>query len=376
MAGSLVARELTSAPPDGVALATTADEAELRALLRRVVMPGAVRVAFTREPRYAAGDGIAGGDDFTVVARRDGRVVGLGRLAVRRHYRNGEVQRIGYLGELRTAPETPERPRAIRDGFARLAEVTAGARLDACFTSIATDNVRARRVLENGGRFGLPLYRPLADLVTLVAPVPSGTSTAGHAAARRGGDTDREELAAFLRHGAREAHLTLTWDDALWAALARHGVTPADFCIVYRQGRIVSAAAVWDQRPFRQTVVDGYDAFLRLTRPLVNAVQALRGLPLLPPPGTVLPQGMVLGATASDDWAWSALWDALRARAAALGISWLACSADRRAPELPSLRRLLRPREYHTRIYDVAWRGHETRGSWDDRLFRPEVGLL
>lgn len=382
MAGIAAASELTAAAAPEVALASPADDAALRALLRRVVMPGAVRVAFTREPAFAAGDGVAGADDFTVVARHNECVLGLGRLAIRALHRNGEVQRVGYLAELRTAPGTPETPRLIRNGFARLADVAAGASLDACFTNIVTDNARARRVLEHGGRLGLPVYRPLAELVTLVAPVPGGARTVDRvsegsvAADAEGGDVDREELTAFLQRHARDAHLTLTWDDARWTALARHGIAPGDFCVVRQGGQLVAAAAVWDQRSFRQTVVDGYDGPLRLTRRLVNGVQALRRLPLLPAPGTVLPQAMVLGATVAGSSAWPALWRALRARSRALGVSWLAWSADARAPELDALRRMLRPREYHARIYDVAWRGRPPRSDWNDRLFRPEVALL
>lgn len=388
MAGSVAARELNAASvgrgvadraggrATEVSLATPDDDAGLRALLRRVVMPGPIRVAFTREPAYAAGEGVAGAEDFTVVARTAGQVVGLGRLGVRAHCRNGEVQRVGYLGELRVAPGTAETPRLLRDGFACLEEAVAGASLEACYTNIVASNARAQRVLERGGRLGLPRYRPLAELVTLVVPVRRADRDAH--AARASDDTaaPAPELLDFLRAHARGAHLALAWTDEQFADLARHGVTAHDFCVIRRAGRIVAAGAVWDQRPFRQTIIDGYGGALRLTRPAVNAVQSLRGLPYLPPPGAVLAQGAVLGAFAADAGAWPPLWRALRARAAARGLAWLAWSADARAPEVPALRRLLRPREYHTRIYDVAWGGRPARDAWDDRLFRPEAGLL
>ena len=67
MARPLADGELTAVAPathaTGVALATPADEADVRALLRNTVMPGAVRVAFTREPDYFAGEGLAGAVD-------------------------------------------------------------------------------------------------------------------------------------------------------------------------------------------------------------------------------------------------------------------------------------------------------------------------
>lgn len=377
MAGSLALSELTDARTTTLALARRADDGDLRALLRQSIIPGAVRVAFTREPAYHAGDGLAGAVDFTVVARRQGRLVAIGRCSVNHHVRNGQVQRIGYLGELRVATGTPGAARMLRDGYAFLAEVTAQSSVDAYFTSITVDNDRARRVLEHGARFGLPAYRPLANLVTLVAPVSRAVRMAvpGEAAACR--EDEGAELTALLQRQALDAHLTLAWDVAQWAALARHGITPGDFRVVRRAGRIVAAAAVWDQRPFRQTVIDGYAGALHLARPLHNAVQVMRGRPGLPRPGSVLALGALLGASVADAADWPLLWRALEAQASATGLSWLSISRDARDPHLPMLQRLLQAREYHTTLYDVKWTDHAGRGDvWDTRVFRPEVGLL
>jgi hypothetical protein len=168
VAGRTATGELsTTAPP---VLANRGDDGELRALLRRSVIPGAVRVAFTREPDYFAGEGLAGAEDITVVTRRDGRLVGMGRCSVRALHRNGRVRRIGYLSELRVAPGTRGSPRMMREGYAFLADAIP-ADVDGFFTSISVENHRARRVLEHGTRLGLPDYRPLTGLVTFVAPV-------------------------------------------------------------------------------------------------------------------------------------------------------------------------------------------------------------
>ena len=62
MAGRTAAGELTGdrdPRAEGVTPFAPEDDAALRALLRASVVPGAVRVAFTREPRYAAGEGLA-----------------------------------------------------------------------------------------------------------------------------------------------------------------------------------------------------------------------------------------------------------------------------------------------------------------------------
>ena len=357
---------------DGVSIAEPADERELRSLLRTSVMPGAVRVALTREPDFFAGDGLAAADDVTLVARRNGRVVGMGRCSVLQLHRNGAPATIGYLGALRITSGTRESARLLRDGYQLLARHYAGSPVECFFTSIATGNERARHVLEQGGRLGLPTYLPICELVTLVAPIERNTSGVHEEAPAL-----EPELRDFLRRGARDAQLTLTWDDAQWNGLGHHGITASDFAVVRRDGEITAAAAVWNQRGFRQTVIDGYSGALRSFRPLVNSLQALRGLPALPAPGSVLAQGALLGATVNDPDDWPRLWRLVQRRAAAAGLDWITIARDARDPELPVLRRLLHAREYHTTLYEVVWRdGSRPENSWNARYFRPEVSLL
>lgn len=353
---------------------TRDDDGAVRALLRASVIPGAVRVAFTREPHYFAGDSLAGGEDHAVVARHERRLVGLGRCSVYPLFRNGAAARIGYLGALRVASGTPHAARLLRDGYARLAELVG--EVDACFTSITSDNARARAVLERGGRLGLPTYTPIASLVTLMAPVHAGGGVPDVAAVDTAADADAGDAVAYLASRARDVQLALPWGPDRLVQLASHGFAADDLLVVRRAGTVVAAAGVWDQRPFRQVVVDGYDPTLQLARPAANLWLRLTRRPALPPPGSVLAQGAVLGAfvTAPDDW--RALWPALQSRAHAKGLAWLAIARDARDPELPVLRALTRAREYHTTLYDVSLGGRSPASAWDGRLVRPEVALL
>jgi len=379
MARPLADGELTAVAPathaTGVALATPADEADVRALLRNTVMPGAVRVAFTREPDYFAGEGLAGAVDRTTIIRAAGRADAMGRLSLHTLHRNGAVRRIGYLGELRLAPDVPNAVRRLRDGYAFLRDHFIADGADGCFTSIAADNLRARRVLEHGGRLGLPTYVPIADLETRLAPV----RRAPRAKRFDRVDTvvDRDELTAFLEHHARAAHLSPTWDNARWTALAAHGIGPSDFVVVRAHGRMVAAAAVWDQRSFRQTRICGYQGALRWSRPFMNVLARAGLAPSLPAPGTVVRQASVLGATVDHDRHWPTLWSALRAAADPRGIEWLIIARAAGDPQLEALRRAVGGRAYRTRLYAVRWPDAPAFiDSWDSRPFRPEVALL
>jgi len=381
MAGPTVAGELTSGRASrrasSFAVATATDDAALRALMQRTPMEGSVRVAFTREPDYFAGEGLAGADDRTWVHRNGEQIDGLGRLSVSTLHRNGAPYRIGYLAELRADPEAQARgaaARHLRDGYALVREVVLANGVDGCFTSIAADNSRARRVLEYGGRLGIPAYTAVADLVTLVIPVGRAPRTAQSLACMA---DDRDELTDFLERTAAQSQLSPKWDAAIWNALARHGVDMRDFRIVRERGHIVAAGAVWDQRPFRQVVIRGYTGALNWARPVINGLARVGVAPPLPAPGTVLPQGAILGGAVDDPRHWAPLLVALRAAASERALAWLLIGRDARDPELGALRRLRIAREYHTRLYDVRWPDVPSfSDAWNNLFFRPEVALL
>lgn len=370
MAGDVAAGAVTG-PGRGVRVASAADDAGIRELLRRSVIPGAVRVAFTREPAYAAGAGLAGGEDATVVFEHDGRVAALGRCTVRTVWRNGRLCLAAYLSELRADPGVRGAVAGLRDGFARLADWAVERGAEGFYTTIVDDNARARAVLERGGRLGLPVYRPAASLVTLVAPVTRVEP------GRAEPPPDAVELQTFLAGQAPLAHLSLPWTSGAWSALAAHGIGPADFAVARRAGRVVAVAGVWDQRAFRQTVIDGLSGALGALRPVVNRVRRWRGLPDVPAPGAVMPLASVLAAAVPDARDWAAVWSEVGRLARRRGVEWVSMTFDRRDPAVAVVRRLVGPREYASTLYDVAWRDRPSwADGWDARMFRPDAGLL
>jgi hypothetical protein len=209
-------------------LATAADDAALRRLLRDNPMGGDVRLSLEREPGYFAAAAIEGAEHRTIVAEAGGRVVCAGSVSVRLRYVNGTPTRVGYLGGLRLDAVCRNRMSILRGGYAafrQLHEAGRAARAssrddarsdpstpvsertredpdgpglrDASFppealsqaptrpglrgyaqtparrapavylTSIAADNRPARRLLERGLP-GMPTYRFLGEFVTLV----------------------------------------------------------------------------------------------------------------------------------------------------------------------------------------------------------------
>jgi hypothetical protein len=357
------------------AVATRADDAELRALLRATpTRGGPVSLGFEREPDYFAGENVGGASDTTIVARRDGRVVCMGRCSRRVVYVNGRRCEAGYLGELRLAPGTRGGLAVLRAGYVFFARLEAEQPAEFYFTSVARGNARARAVLE-GGRVGLPKYEALADLTTAAWPVRGGVRSGGNEARE-----NEKELIEFLGVQAQRYVLATPWDAEAWRALGRHGLSAEDFCVVRRDGRILAAGGVWDQSAWRQTVVAGYAGATGWLRPVINGVAKFVGRPGLPAVGGRLRQACVhplAVAEGSDASVTDELLGELERRAKERGVEWLVASVAADDALRSVLARRSGAREYATRLYAVTLPGmRKPDVALTRQVVRPEAGLL
>jgi hypothetical protein len=163
-----------------VTLASAADDAAMRRLVRSQAMPGRVRLSFCREPDFSIGCAVTGEDYRILVARpADGEdVVGVACRSVRRVFLNGREQRIGYLGQLRV----DERYRGrwlVSRGFARLEQMQRADPLPAYLVSIVDGNDEATAVLVQKARRGFPEFLEVARYVTLALRVRRSRFLAG-----------------------------------------------------------------------------------------------------------------------------------------------------------------------------------------------------
>lgn len=355
------------------ALATPADDPAIRRLLRENPTRGAIALSFEREPDYFAGSQVAGADDRTILAFERDRLVCMGRATTRPCWLNGEIRRGSYLAELRLDSSVQGRFDILRHGYEFFHALQQHSPAEFTYTSIASDNVRARTLLERGRR-GLPRYTFLTEFVTLLIPTRQRARTAVPAL----GSASAEELAGFLGRESARGQLGTAWSPEQVAQLADHGLPPDAFHVVRREGRIVAAAALWDQRGYRQTVIRGYSPSLAFARPVLNLARKILGKPRLPEPGAVLAHAFLSPLAISPD-SESLLPDfvaACSARAAARGLEFITLGFAASDPRLACLRRRFRGRTYASRLYRVGWPGDPAGIPLDDRPFLPEVALL
>src|SRR5262245_40623147 len=126
MARAVLERELTPRKA-GVRfeLASDADDAAIRRILRENPMPGRIALSLEREPDYFAESKMPGVVRQTILAREGNRVVCVGSCAVRLRFVNGAPKRVGYLGGLRLDAAAAGRFDILRRGYEFFRELQA-----------------------------------------------------------------------------------------------------------------------------------------------------------------------------------------------------------------------------------------------------------
>lgn len=377
MAGTTLDRKLTKARSTRVefAIATPADDPDIRRLLRENPMPGQIALTFEREPDYFADADLPEIEKQTIIGRVAGRAVCVGNCSVRQRFVNGKASRVGYLGGLRLDSRVAGRFDILRRGYEFFRELQADNPADYYFTSIAADNLPARKFLERGLP-GMPTYEFVSEFVTLLLPVKPRAQSPKPLEAEI---ADSAEALSFLEEQNRQHQFAECWTARDLVALSGLGLSRERFYCVRNAGRICASAAIWDQRTFKQTVIQGYSSWLAMARPALNCFARVMGAPPLPRVGATLAQAFVshLAVDPRKPEALTTLIQKAKKAVADRGIEFLTLGFGANDPRLAMLRNKFRCREYLSRIYVVRWPdlGASLR-ELDGRCLGLEVALL
>jgi hypothetical protein len=346
--------------------ATPADDADMRRLLAASPVPGSVALTYEREPDYFLGCGTMGPFYQVGVCRHvpDGQLAGLSCRATRPMFVNGQIEEVGYLGQLRIAPEHQGRG-VLSGAFRTLRKWHTDGRVAGYITTIIADNHVAEGVLVQRPRRHFPAYRPLAQVYSLALALArrpwlrrrGHTPETAGVRISRGSDALLGEIVAFLnRCGAarqffpayseadfRDSPLTLDFD-------AR------DFVLARRDGAIVGVLGLWDQSRYKQTVVHDYRPTLRMLRPAYNLAAGLLGAQALPQPGEHLRYAYASFCCVDDDdpAVFAVLLWQVYQMAAARGYAYLLLGLTDADPLLAVARRYPHL-SYESRLYTVDW---------------------
>lgn len=366
------------------AFATPGDDADIRALLRRQSLPGDISLSFEREPSALEAGSIEGDVHQVLIARNtaSGRLEGLASRSVRTAFVNGRPERLGYLSLLRVEPGARGLRSLLDDGFAALRNAHAAGGARCYLMSVVAGSDVARRLLFDRRSPTAPRFTQVGGFSTFAVPArqPFRARMPDGIELLRGSDVLIEDLAACLARNLVKWQFAPCWSAAdLLDPVRTRGLTPDDFLVATRGGRVVGCAALWDQRAFRQTLVRGYRDGLRRVRPLINLVARPLALPRLPPVGTRLDFAYLSHLAVDDDREDVArgLVHAAGRLAAERGLEYIVAGCGHRHPLHGAIARAARHRVYATDIHVAAWPdGQEVAAAIDDRPLQPEVAVL
>jgi hypothetical protein len=213
---------------------------------------------------------------------------------------DGERRRIGYLADLRLAPEHRGGLLLAR-GYRFFRKLHLSDRVPFYTTVIYEGNIPALGTL-TGGRTGLPLYRDWGRLLTpaIHLDLPVRQTPAPGVEIECGGPHRLSGIVAFLNRWQREKQFSPCYREEDFAGGRFAGLAPENFFLALRRGRIVGTAAAWDQTSLRQAHVEHYSGMVRWLRPAYNALAWLTPLKPLPVLGARIPL-IYLACLAAED---------------------------------------------------------------------------
>jgi hypothetical protein len=273
-------------------VATEADDAELRLLLRTTPMTGSIQVTLRREPSFFDAAAVEGPFHQVLIARETStrRVVGMGSRSVRLRWVDGRPEPVGYLGGLRLLPEARHATLLMR-GYRELARLHRDGRTAFYLTTIAEGNRPAISAL-TGARAGLPAYHDLGRYLTFVLPIRPSVPVRSIPEGRIGPLAHQEvpRFVEFLNTCGRDRLFFPCLDagDFGSGATTFRALALDRVLCAWRGDQLVGTLAAWDQSSFRQTVVERYAGIVRWWKPFHNLYASMRGWPRFPAPGTPL----------------------------------------------------------------------------------------
>jgi hypothetical protein len=363
-------------------LATEKDDADLRRLLATNAMPGRITVTFEREPNYFVGCGTMGRFWQVLIGRHQpgGEIAAVLCRATRSRFVNGQVEEIGYLGQLRV-DKSYRGQWVLLHGLDALRTLHADGRVSAYLSAISDENAIARGILVDHPRSRFPTHHEVARIYTLGIILRRPWLPLFRRPAvevERSTPAQASEIVAFLRQHGPKRQFFPAYEEADFGGDTTRGFCAQDFLIVRHRDQILGVLGLWDQSDYKQTVVQSYADSLRRLRPFYNLAARAVGVQPLPGIGQHIRSAYAsFICVANDDTeVFGALLRQVYRLAADRGHAYLMIGLAERDPLLAVARRYPHI-AYHSRLYVASWEdGHRFHERLDGRVPYIEIAAL
>lgn len=368
--------------PFSFELATEKDDADLRRLLATNAMPGRITVTFEREPNYFLGCGTMGRFWQVLIGRHQpgDEIAAVLCRATQPRFVNGQVEEIGYLGQLRV--DKKHRGQwVLLHGLGALRTLHADGRTPAYLSAISDENATARGILVDHPRREFPIHHEVARIYTMGIilrkpwlPLPRRPSVE----VERGSPAQIGEIVAFLQQHGSKRQFFPAYEEADFDGDTTRGFRVQDFLVARHRTQILGVLGLWDQSTYKQSVVQSYADSLRRLRPFYNLAARAVGVQPLPGTGQHIRSAYAsFICVANDDLdAFGALLQQVYRLAADRGLAYLMIGLVERDPLLAIARKYPHI-AYHSRLYIASWEdGRDFHGRLDDRVPYIEIAAL
>ncbi len=273
--------------------ARESDGKELLEILEDAAFKGNISLLYTRRPNAYRSLKQEAKDVWILLARdtQNGKIAGFGACAVRKLFVNGSPQNVAYFFSLRIARSYQKKAMILHRAYDALYAQTQGKQIVCYLTTILDENHYARKLLEKPRPF-MPAYTPFGTYEVFAMRCRSTR----HSKRKRGDSLvfrqsvpqDIEALTNFLNREGRKYHFFPVVHAADLQNGRFYGLAIKDFYLLHSEdGEILAAGVPWDQRHYKQYIVQGYGGALKYLRPL-SRISPLFGYPALPVPGSAL----------------------------------------------------------------------------------------
>lgn len=358
-------------------IADSADDENLKMILRQNDMESWIRLAFEREPSFFSADNLMG-ESYSVIAHKANNasdIIGMYSCTHLPVHINTQVEYLGYLAGLRIDRKYRRKIRYVKNGYQSIQSlVPVKGTLPIWFSSIASENQQARNLLEAGLK-GLPEYSFIGEMKSLAISVKQSKNTQILSVVSA---DDIDELITFYNEQVKSyqfsAVLNKQWLNSLQAS---QGLSLQDFFIVREHGQIIACLAIWDQRKFKQTVVRGYRFPLDRLTGLYNLYAAITKRASLPGVGEKLEQVYLSFVAVDENYQHlflDVLQDALyKVKQKNSIIAVIGLSSENPLTEI--IEQHFHVHSYKTCIEKVTWQDH-AEFVLNSRRVQPEIAIL
>lgn len=254
-------------------------------------MEGTFGVSTRREPSYFDATLIQG-ETARIIKVKDeksGQIVSFGGVFTLNASMNGQVEKIGYLADLRIEPDY-RNGQILARAFKYIREIHLIQPVPFYTTMILEGNEKALKSLTSS-RAGLPVYHPLGRILTpaIHLDIPKPALPLSGIEIVKGCTGKEREVFAFINRTRAEKQFAPIYTEKDIGSARLSGLRPEDFYLALQGNELVGVIAAWDQGSCRQTYLERYPPSLAMTRPLYNLLTWFTPLRKLPEEGTAIP---------------------------------------------------------------------------------------